>query len=426
MASLRILPAEKEVHMALGIEKTSFTLDVIGRFTCNHDEEALAAIEGPHARPFDVIVVGGGSFGPILAENIYFDDKTHSRRVLVLEAGPMVLPEHQQNLPVLGGEIEKLVRDEPWASNEKLGFAGLRVMIGGRSAFFGGWSPQLLDNAKHTEMPRTHWPDEVVQELKNSYFPRSAQQLAVDETNDFIFGPLHEVLRQRLADRIDAGDVGEAIPLDDLDLHLAIDPATPAAEQRLLRLEAPLAVQTKSPRSGFFPFNKFSTIPLIVRCAREAQFEVERLLNPNNDGSEGDNTKKRFMILPRIVVTKLETSAAPNGEVRVTKIKARRREQNGNEPGGKRGKRSDRNGDHRVGTNRVRFLPRRGQRWDELHGPSPFERGDPNSAVVFAAESAERTAILRALRERRARVRRRDSRLLPHADHLCGSGQPDR
>ena len=315
--------------MAVGIEKTSFTLDVIGRFTCNTDTEALAATRRPYARPFDVIVVGGGSFGPILAENVYFDDKSHSRRVLVLEAGPMVLPEHQQNLPVLGGDIEKLVRDVPWAADGKLGFAGLRVMLGGRSAFFGGWSPQLLDNAKHTEMPRNRWPDAVVKELKDRYLPRSAEQLAVDETNDFIFGPLHEVLRQRLAAGIDGAEIDEAIPLDDLDLHLKIDPTTPLAEQRLLRLEAPLAVQSKSPRPGFFPFNKFSTVPLIVRCAREAQFEIERLLN--EDGSEGDDTKKRFMIVPRIVVTKLETSAAPNGEVRVTNVKARRREPNGNE-----------------------------------------------------------------------------------------------
>lgn len=313
----------------IGIERTSFSLDVIGRFTCNTDEEALAATRRTDARPFDVIVIGGGSFGPILAENVYFDDKSHSRRVLVLEAGPMVLPEHQQNLPVLGGDVERLVRDVPWAADGKLGFAGLRVMLGGRSAFFGGWSPQLLDNAKHTEMPRDRWPDAIVTELKETYLPRAAEQLAVDETNDFIFGVLHEVLRQRLADGIDAGQVDEAVPLDDLDLHLKLDPATSPAERRLLRLEAPLAVQSKSPRPGFFPFNKFSAVPLIVRCAREAQFEIERLLN--EDGSEGDDAKKRFMVVPRIVVTRLETAPGPDGEVRVTKVVARRREPDGNE-----------------------------------------------------------------------------------------------
>jgi hypothetical protein len=67
----------------------------------------------------------------------------------------------------------------------------------------------------------------VVQDLKTTYFPQAAQQLAVDETNDFIFGPLHEVLRQRLAAGIGNGEVTDAIPLDELDLHLKIDPSTP-------------------------------------------------------------------------------------------------------------------------------------------------------------------------------------------------------
>lgn len=320
----------------IGIEKTSFTLDVLGRFTCNTDDEALASTKRADARPFDVVVIGGGSFGPILAENVYFDDKTHSRRVLVLDAGPMVLPEHQQNLPVLGGDIEKLVRDVPWAADGKLGFAGLRVMLGGRSTFFGGWSPQLLDNDKHTEMPRSRWPDSVVTELKDVYLPRAAQQLAVDETNDFIFGVLHEILRARLAAGIDAGGVGEAVPLDDLDLHLKTDPALSDADRRLLKLEAPLAVQSKSPRPGFFPFNKFSTVPLIVRCAREAQFEIEKLLAEDailgkEADFEGDDAKKRYMVVPRMVVAKLDTAPGPDGELRVTKIRARRREPNGNE-----------------------------------------------------------------------------------------------
>ena len=319
----------------LGVEKTHFTLDVLGRYTCNTDVEALAAMQRPDARPFDVIVIGGGSFGPIVAENIFFDDKTHSRRVLVLEAGPFVLPEHQQNLPVLG-DVESLVREVPWQADPRLTFAGLRVMLGGRSAFFGGWSPQLLDNDTHTEMPCPRWPNAVVQALKTIYFPQAAQQLAVDETNDFIFGELHDVLRQRLASGIDNGKVDDAVPLDDLELHLKIDPATPAATRRLLKLEAPLAVQSKAPRPGFFPFNKFSAVPLIVRCAREAQFEIERLLDDRvelgeDPTREGDDVKKRYMVVPYVRVTRLEASPGADGQVRVTAVRARRREANGGE-----------------------------------------------------------------------------------------------
>jgi hypothetical protein len=35
------------------------------------DTEALAATSRPDARQFDVIVIGGGSFGPTLAENVF-------------------------------------------------------------------------------------------------------------------------------------------------------------------------------------------------------------------------------------------------------------------------------------------------------------------------------------------------------------------
>jgi Domain of Unknown Function (DUF1080)/GMC oxidoreductase len=317
----------------LGIEKTHFTLDILGRYTCNTDAEANAAMERADARPFDVVVVGGGSFGPILAENVFFDDETRSRRVLVVDAGPFVLPEHQQNLPVLG-DVESLVKEVPWQADQTLDFAGLRVMLGGRSVFFGGWSPQLLDNVKHTEMPRTKWPEAVVEELKATYFPQAARLLAVDETNDFIFGELHEVLRQRLAAGIDSKKVDDAIPLDDLELHLKIGPATPVATRRLLKLEAPLAVQSRAPRPGYFPVNKFSAVPLIIRCAREAQFEVERLLDDRaelgeNPDREGDDVKKRFMIVPNFRVTRLEATPAANGPIRVTKIIGRRREAGG-------------------------------------------------------------------------------------------------
>lgn len=321
--------------MKIGTEQTHFTLDVLGRFTCNTAEEANAAMDRGDARPFDVIVIGGGSFGPIMAENVFFDDLGHSRRVLVLDAGPMVLPEHQQNLPVLG-DVESLVREVPWQGDAPLGFAGLRVMLGGRSVFFGGWSPQLLDDEKHTEMPRAQWPDSVVQELKDTYFPQAAKQLAVDETNDFIFGELHEALRKRLAAGIDGGEITEAIPLDDLELRLTVDSRTRARKKRLMKLEAPLAVQSRSPRAGFFPFNKFSTVPLIVRCAREAQFEVAPLLDDRAElgesgEREGDDFKKRYMVVPFFRVTRLETTSDGSGPVRVTKVLGKRRDVGGGE-----------------------------------------------------------------------------------------------
>ena len=51
-------------------------------------------------RPFDLIVLGGGSFGPALAADLFSNDQANVHRILVLEGGPMALPEHVQNMPL--------------------------------------------------------------------------------------------------------------------------------------------------------------------------------------------------------------------------------------------------------------------------------------------------------------------------------------
>src|ERR1043165_3557623 len=141
-------------------QTTDFTQDVLGRYICNGMDEALNSTDKNRnrlngepqsdARPFDIIVIGGGSFGGTLAQHLLFADKTNSHRILVLEAGSLVLPEHVQNLPVLGlnvpGPTEHdpfQLRNEvwglPWRSDVRFGFTGLAYCVGGRSAFFGGW-----------------------------------------------------------------------------------------------------------------------------------------------------------------------------------------------------------------------------------------------------------------------------------------------
>ena len=78
----------------------------MGRFLCNTLQEAAdsaAQIIAGRQRGFDVIIVGGGTFGAVMAEHLFISDTTRSRRILVLEAGPFVLPEHVQNMPFMGG-----------------------------------------------------------------------------------------------------------------------------------------------------------------------------------------------------------------------------------------------------------------------------------------------------------------------------------
>ena len=143
----------------------------------------------------------------------------------------------------------------------------------------------------------------VLDELRNDlpdgspgYLRQASEQIGVAETNDFVFGSLHEALRQRLYDAVTAGDVTGAVPLDSPDLPLHLD-GVPAGKEEIAKLEAPLAVQGRAPRSGFFPINKFSSVPLIMQAARAAVAEAVN-----------DDVKKRFMIVPSCHVIRLETA----------------------------------------------------------------------------------------------------------------------
>jgi hypothetical protein len=50
-------------------------------------DEAIASTSGPGGRPFDLIIVGGGSFGATLAQHLVALDTCGVHRILVLEAG---------------------------------------------------------------------------------------------------------------------------------------------------------------------------------------------------------------------------------------------------------------------------------------------------------------------------------------------------
>src|SRR3954469_9878225 len=148
----------------LASESTSFTLDNMGRFLCNTLQEALDSTAESIAgrrREFDVIVVGGGTFGSVIAEHLFIADTPRSRRILVLEAGPYVLPEHVQNLPFVAPASGAPDMRVPWVNHPSLNYAGLLYAIGGRSLTWGGWSPELLD------VELTAWPPSVRAALRS-------------------------------------------------------------------------------------------------------------------------------------------------------------------------------------------------------------------------------------------------------------------
>jgi len=121
----------------LPTEFTTFTKDILGRYVCNRLEEASGGAfaqdsakptDRPDARPFDVIVIGGGSFGPIMAQHSFDADESQSRRVLVLDAGRFTLPEHQQNLPIIG---DPGVMEIPWVATKSWISRGWRLCLAG-------------------------------------------------------------------------------------------------------------------------------------------------------------------------------------------------------------------------------------------------------------------------------------------------------
>src|SRR5574337_158086 len=91
-------------------ERTTFSLDVLGRYVCNGLDEATRSADrtatrpdgSPQndARPFDIIIIGGGTFGAAVAAHLFNADKAHRHRILVLEGGAFVLTEHVQDLPM--------------------------------------------------------------------------------------------------------------------------------------------------------------------------------------------------------------------------------------------------------------------------------------------------------------------------------------
>ncbi|MDE3074459.1 MAG: DUF1080 domain-containing protein [Chloroflexota bacterium] len=266
------------------VQQTDFAYDVLGRYVCN-DWAEIEAQQQDGGYPFDVIVIGAGMFGGYCAEKLYRHGADLNVRILVLEAGAFLFPTHIQNLPQrLGGSIggpqyarsredgsgtQNVVWGMPWISNQV--FPGLAYCIGGRSLFWGGWSPRL------TADDLAHWPRELADYLVG---PGGGQPGAYDVTEREI-GVADEaqyILRHQFHDTLLAA----------LQSALGSAPALRAVE------EAPLAVVASPPAPGLFPYDKFSSADFLVDAVRD-----DAGTNPGLD------VQRRLFVVPRTHVVRL-------------------------------------------------------------------------------------------------------------------------
>jgi len=258
-----------ESGTSVEVQETSFSIDVLGRYICNTWDEAV----NNGGRPFDAIVIGAGMFGAYCAEKIY---RKGDMRVLVLDAGAFLVSEHVQNLARIGLNAAGAVkvssnsddpgtRDRVWGNpwHSATAFPGLAYCLGGRSIYWGGWSPRL------TDADLMNWPQDIRDYLNSSY-PTVESEIGTSETTDYISGPLYQELKKKF-------DAAIATGIDTVDKTE----------------EAPLAVQGAPPASGLFSFDKYSSAPLLIDAIREAA------ASPDNE--------RRLFYVPRTQVVKLHT-----------------------------------------------------------------------------------------------------------------------
>ena len=258
------------------VQRTTLGVDVLSRFVCSTWDEAT----NNGGRPFDAVVIGAGMFGGYCADKIYRLGTERNLRVLVLDAGPFLIPCHYQNLPDIGlkipaaispandpGIARDLVWGMPWRSNVE--FIGQAYCIGGESLYWGGWCPRLLPS------DLAEWPPTVAEYLTQNY-ETLEKQTGVDVKTDFIQGALFNLLKQRVSTIKDRAIVPN---LEDV-------------------ADAPLAVQGQSPASGLFSFDKYSSVSLLIEAVRDAVSQPD--------------SRRRLFVVPNAHVKRL---TAANGFV---------------------------------------------------------------------------------------------------------------
>ena len=279
----RLQDSGEPIQTVPDVQRTTFSLDGISRFVCNTWEEILGAQGGGQ---FDAIVIGSGMYGAYTAAKLFefgrrMEQPNQAPRVLVLESGPFLITEHVQNLTRIGNigslVLENLV--EPGQTNENT-FVQHHRCIGGKSLFWGGWSPRLVaeDLDKVDTDGDLLWPADVKEYLfqnnQQDGYEYIEREIGAYPVQDFIRGPLYENLKTKSEEVVTDNKVNS--------LKAVLAP--------------PIAVQGETPGSGLFSLDKFSSLPLLLDSIRE-----------DAEISGGSDAQRKLFLVPYAEVLKLET-----------------------------------------------------------------------------------------------------------------------
>lgn len=312
------------------IQRTSFSVDVMGRFICNTFNEATANPD------FDVVVIGSGMYGAYAAAKLYRDSRsetagragTKELRILVLEAGPFLVQEHTQNIPDLNlsnpfRDLSKpadhpdyLVWGVGWRGNTD--FPGTAYCVGGKSLYWGGWCPRLRD-ADLAQWPGevrdyllkpprhpSNFPNRLSSPAQNSVYEEMEFEIGVKPPDDYVFDPVNGGDQPGNAIGLNAA-FGKRIRAALSDLRA--NGGTPLQDPE----PPPIAVQTQSFVSGVFSPDKFSSLTLLISALRARP-----------DGEKEDKSRGIFLVpnahVSKLVIPELQKDGATTGGYRITSI----------------------------------------------------------------------------------------------------------
>lgn len=323
----------------MATEKTEFSIDTYGRYISNTLDELFVLKNGQlneyECSDVDVIIIGSGMYGGYLATHLNnkgIELKTKNTipfplKILVLEAGPFVLSEHEQNQNVFignGANRQRKVtdnelkdsQDEVWGWNwvwnkDIIGYVPTAFCIGGKSLFWGGWCPRM------TESDLIKWPEDVRNYMINQTFSRVDKlpykdpiwdknlkgtysllefEIGVKPGDDFIFDPkegliegslpkkgLNQFVHEKLKSIISNNKFSDNASVED-------DNGNPVPR---------VAVQTQSSISGVASLDKYSSLPGLIRALV-------------SDEKRKDGKNARIALVPNTKVTKFINNSSVN------------------------------------------------------------------------------------------------------------------